>query len=332
MFVVKFYIDSVIILDYLKSRNNKSIQFLENLKDKNEWIGYTSSFTKLELIDNLQSLEHMGNLAIKENKTLDEITRTRNQRRLTKQELVSTVSNVGKFFNKFEKNITLFDLDEMGWNRAIELCKTVNITAKDVIHLAVALEAKCDYFITNDSDLINNVKTEKLIMISNPMNIMGLLEKDKIPLKGEHDEFSGIIVKILDRDFESGLFKRCKNCKNVLDKGICKRHGKVEGYYDLGLRAIAYNGFFEVRINFEKKDIEKYFDLTLDKAKEMATEALDQHAVIEFFERKLKGKFFIIKGINYNQIIKITSIKPDKSISVPDTVKLYEKWISETEN
>lgn len=325
---MKFYIDTVIILDYLKNRNTKSIQFLENLKDNNDWIGYTSSFTKLELIDNLQSLEHMANLAIKENKTLDEITRKRNQRNLTKSELSSTAEKVEKFFNKFEDKIILYDLDESGWNKSIELFKLINVSAKDLIHLTVAIETKCDFFITNDSDLTKNVRKEKLMQITNPMNLIGLLDKKRINISDKFEEFRGTIVKILESDYESGLFRRCKICNNVLKKGYCSEHGKVEGYYDLGLRAIAYNGFFEVEVTFEKEEIEKYFDLNLEKAIALANEALDSGAVIDVFERKLKSKFCIINGISddYGYNIKVRSLSYDKSISPIEISKLYDKW------
>ena len=330
---MKFYIDTVIILDYIKNRNTKSIQFLENLKDNNDWIGCTSSFTKLELIDNLQSLEHMANLAIKENRTLDEITRTRNQRNLTKSELSSTAEKVEKFFKKFGKKIILYNLNESGWNKAIELSKLINISAKDLIHLAIAEESKCDIFITNDSDLMKNIKKEKLIQISNPMNLMGLLDKEKIGKSGKSEEFRGIIVKILESDYESGLFKRCEFCNHILKKGFCSEHQKVEGYYDLGLSAIAYNGFFEAKVTFEKEDIKRYFELTVEKAVSMAIEALDNRVIIEFFERKLKSKFCIINGISddFGYDIKVTSLDYDNSISPIEISKLNDKWIDETQ-
>lgn len=326
---MKFYIDTVIILDYIKSRNNNSIQFLENLKDNNEWSGYTSSFTKLELVDNLQSLDHMNNLAIKERKTLDEITRKRNQRRLMKSELTSSVDTVEKFFDKFRKEIILYDLNESGWNKALGLCKLINISAKDVIHLSTALESKCDFFITNDTDLIENVKREKLINICKPMNISGLIENNEIKTNDDLNEFRGMIVEILDSNFyESGLIKRCPYCNKVLKKGFCSTHEKVEGNYDLVLSVIVYNGFFEKTVTFEKEDIEKYFDLSLEKAKRMATEALDQEIVKDFLEKKLKGKFCIIE---FEQS-KITSFRFDKSIPSYEALKFYHQWKDDTQN
>ena len=115
--------------------------------------------------------------------------------------------------------------------------------------------------------------------------------------------------------------------------GYCSEHKKVKGYYDLGLSAIAYNGFFEVQVTFEKEDIEKYFELTVEKAVFMANEALDRDVIIDFFERKLKSKFCIINGIS-NDLgydIKVTSLEYDNSISPIETSKLNDKWISETQ-
>ena len=326
---MKFYIDTVIILDYIKNRNTKSIQFLENLKDNNEWLGYTSSFTKLELVDNLQSLDHMNNLAIKENRTLDEITRKRNQRKLMKHELTSSVDNVEKFFDRFRKKINLYDLNEGGWNKALELCRLINISAKDVIHLSTALESECDFFITNDTDLIGNVKKENLIHICKPMNISGLIENNEIITNEDLNEFRGMIVEIIHSDFyKSGLIKRCQYCNNVLEKGVCSNHAKVEGCYDLVLSVIVYNGFFEKTVAFEKEDIEKYFDLSLEKAKRMTTESLDLEIVKDILEEKLKGKFCIIE---FEQS-KITSFRFDKSIPSYEALKFYHQWKDDTQN
>ena len=330
---MKFYIDTVIILDYIKRRKPKSIQFLENLKDNDDWIGCTSSFTKLELIDNLQSFTHMANLAIKENKTLDEITRTRNQRNLTKAELSNSVEEVEKFFKQFNGKIILSDLNEKGWNKAVDLSNSINISAKDLIHLAVAINYDCDFFITNDSDLIKNVKKEEMVQISTPRNFIDLPPAAKLISPDKLENFKGIIVEILNSDYESGLFKRCPNCNQVLNRGACPEHQRVEGYHSLGLSAIAYNGFFHTMITFEEDTIEKYFDMTLEKAKSMASEALDPSVVLDLLERKLKNKFCMINGISndFGYSIKVTSLDYDDSISPIEILKLNDKWVSATQ-
>ena len=68
---LKFYIDTVVFLDFLEGRKEKSIQFITNLLDDDDWIGYTSWFTLLELIENKQVMMHMMKLALDEHLTLN---------------------------------------------------------------------------------------------------------------------------------------------------------------------------------------------------------------------------------------------------------------------
>ena len=325
---VKFYIDTPVIYDYLKNRHTKSTQFIENIKDNPDWKGYTSSFTSLELLDNLQSLTHMENLALKELKTLDEIVRKRHQRNLTEEELGKPVKEVGNFFKKFSRNIEVFHLEESGWNRAIKIVSTINVTAKDAIHVATALEAGCDFFITRDGDLIKNIKNLDSIIASDPGGVRGITgtygsDVDEI---GDNIEvIKGIIVDILSSGDESGLFKRCQTCDRTLDGGVCAEHGLIDGYYDYGLKVILYNGIIEYRIAFEKDDIETMFDLTLETAKEMAVDALDKSVVIDFFEKRLKSKFCIVEGKHSADEFKVVSLRFNDEIPQSEIIKLYDR-------
>ena len=52
-------------------------------------------------------------------------------------------------------------------------------------------------------------------------------------------EFSGALV---DVQKGSGLIKRCPVCKRSLAKGVCSDHGKVEGTYDLRIKAVIDDG------------------------------------------------------------------------------------------
>ncbi|HPT20262.1 MAG TPA: replication protein A, partial [Methanothrix sp.] len=52
-------------------------------------------------------------------------------------------------------------------------------------------------------------------------------------------EFSGALV---DVQKGSGLIKRCPSCKRSLAKGVCSEHGKVDGTYDLRIKAVLDDG------------------------------------------------------------------------------------------
>jgi predicted nucleic acid-binding protein len=49
-----------------------------------------------------------------------------------------------------------------------------NVKPKDALHLACAIEAQCDYFITTDSKLLN--KSFDQIVVVDPMTFIRIME------------------------------------------------------------------------------------------------------------------------------------------------------------
>ena len=81
-------------------------------------------------------------------------------------------------------------------------------------------------------------------------------------------EFTGAIV---DVQSGSGLIKRCPECNRALVKGACGEHGKVEGVYDLRIKAVLDDGEKVQDILMNREMTEAFTGITLEKAKEMAT-------------------------------------------------------------
>ncbi|VVB85907.1 PIN domain protein [uncultured archaeon] len=323
---LKFYIDTVVFLDFLEGRKEKSIQFITNLLDDDDWIGYTSWFTLLELIENKQVMMHMMKLALDEHLTLNEIVRKREQRRLSEEPLKYAVDVVDRLFKNNKINIDT--PKENVFSRAKQLQSKINISAKDVIHVATALENKCDFFITGDTDLINTLKESRIINATTPDKINKVIN-DECSLydpKSKPEELRGIVVEIL-RGYGCGLHRRCNECGKPTDKGACTEHGKVEAYYELCVQMTLYDGIMEYKLYLDKDKIEQFFDVTLDNAKKMATEALDQEVVLDFLERKLKSKYFVVKAIDKMDQWYVLSIKHDSEITNKEIVKIHEKWL-----
>lgn len=85
------------------------------------------------------------------------------------------------------------------------------------------------------------------------------------------EDFTGAIVNIQSG---SGLIKRCPECNRQTKSGQCGEHGKVEGIYDLRIKAVIDNG---MEIRELLLDAELTYQITgidLAKAKEMAVEAV----------------------------------------------------------
>ncbi len=118
-------------------------------------------------------------------------------------------------------------------------------------------------------------------------------------------EYRGAIVDIQSG---SGLIKRCPECKRALVKGTCGEHGKVDGTYDLRVKAVIDNGEKVQDILLNREITESLTGITLAQAKEMATEALDQSVVLDMIKRKLIGRYFIVSGARLDRFILVETI------------------------
>jgi replication factor A1 len=118
-------------------------------------------------------------------------------------------------------------------------------------------------------------------------------------------EFSGALV---DVQKGSGLIKRCPVCKRSLAKGVCSDHGKVDGTYDLRIKAVLDNGHRVQDVLINRETTERLVDLTLDEAKQMAMEALDHEIVRSVIEGKLVGRYYSVTGPRVDRYILVESI------------------------
>ncbi len=128
-------------------------------------------------------------------------------------------------------------------------------------------------------------------------------------------EFSGALV---DVQKGSGLIKRCPVCKRSLAKGVCSEHGKVDGTYDLRIKAVLDDGRRVQDILINRETTERLVDLDLEKAKQMAMEALDHEVVRSLIESKLMGRYYSITGPRVDRYLLVESISEMQPISVAE--------------
>jgi len=132
-------------------------------------------------------------------------------------------------------------------------------------------------------------------------------------------EFSGALV---DVQKGSGLIKRCPVCKRSLAKGVCSDHGKVDGTYDLRIKAVLDNGQRVQDVLINRETTERLVDLTMDQAKQMAMEALDHEIVRSLIENKLMGRYYSITGPRVDRYILVESIRELQPVLASDVEKL----------
>ncbi|RQW78617.1 MAG: replication protein A [Methanothrix sp.] len=126
-------------------------------------------------------------------------------------------------------------------------------------------------------------------------------------------EFTGALV---DVQKGSGLIKRCPICKRSLAKGVCSDHGKVEGTYDLRIKAVIDDGRRVQDVLINRETTERLVGLTLDAAKQMAMEALDHEVVRSMIEGKLVGRYFSVTGPRVDRYILVESINEAPPVTV----------------
>ncbi|MEM2934113.1 MAG: Single-stranded DNA binding protein [Methanocellales archaeon] len=95
---------------------------------------------------------------------------------------------------------------------------------------------------------------------------------------------------------ESGLIQRCPNCNRVIQKNICRAHGRVEGKYDMRIKAILDDGTGAIIIILNREETEKLYGQSLEKCKEIAMNALSAEVIEEDIKRKFTGKRLAARG------------------------------------
>lgn len=95
---------------------------------------------------------------------------------------------------------------------------------------------------------------------------------------------------------ESGIIQRCPHCNRVIQKNICRAHGKVEGKYDMRIKATLDDGTGALTIVLNREETEKLYGQSLEKCKEIAMSALSTEVIAEDIKRKFTGKRLAVRG------------------------------------
>ena len=175
------------------------------------------------------------------------------------------------------------------------------------------------------SYILKNMVTDEFQgRFSVKMNRTSSIEEinEDIEVGSQAAQFSGALV---DLQKGSGLIKRCPICKRSLTKGICGEHGKVEGTYDLRIKAVLDDGRRVQDILINRETTEKLTGITLDDAKQMAMEALDHEVVRGLMEERLMGKYYTVTGPRVDRYILVESISESPSVSIADADELLKK-------
>ena len=117
---------------------------------------------------------------------------------------------------------------------------------------------------------------------------IGLKIGDIISKDGAYD----IVVEgnILSIRPGSGLIARCPECSRVVQKGMCRVHGKVDEKNDMRIKAIIDDGTGALTLVLDSRLTQKLCGITIKEAGEIAKTAMSPKAVEDEIKRKSIGR------------------------------------------
>jgi replication factor A1 len=118
----------------------------------------------------------------------------------------------------------------------------------------------------------------------------------------------------------SGLVARCPECSRVIQKSICRVHGKVAEIMDLRIKAIIDDGTGALTLVLNAEMTQKLCNITIEQAKDIAKTAMSQNAAEDEIKKKLLGKILTAKGNMSRGEFGITLVATDVR-EAPDTIK-----------
>ncbi len=184
----------------------------------------------------------------------------------------------------------------------------LTIFAKSAEKLDVTLEEGESYEFRN---VVSSIWQGQISVKANSNSEIIMLDTD-IEVKRQSVTVTGIITEV---SAGSGLIKRCSECKRKLTKGNCAEHGRVEGVYDLRLKAVLQdseptNPPQTVDLVMNAAIVEKLTGISLQKAIELATEALDTAVVSDIIAEKVIFRYYKISGAQLSSNFLVDEIVP----------------------
>jgi len=133
---------------------------------------------------------------------------------------------------------------------------------------------------------------------------------DAVEASRKTETITGVITTVSSG---SGLIKRCPECNRALVKGACGEHGKVEGKFDLRIKAVLspFGGNDLIDLIIGTEATEALTGLSVAAAKDMAMEALDSAVIEDRFSKDIIGRYYEVVGAMLQKdSMLVESVKP----------------------
>lgn len=123
----------------------------------------------------------------------------------------------------------------------------------------------------------------------------------------------------------SGLISRCPDCNRVVQKSMCRVHGKVDEKMDMRIKAIIDDGTGALTLVLDSRLTQELCGYSIDEAKTIARAAMSNRAVEEEIKKRLVGKMLAARGNMSKGEYGVTLVA--SGVSEPDE-KITEKALA----
>lgn len=162
------------------------------------------------------------------------------------------------------------------------------------------------------------------------------LSKPKLRSIGELESIGGavdVLVRgvVVDIKKGSGLIFRCPQCKRLVQKGLCRIHGKVDGQPDLRIKAVVDDGMAALTAVLNKDITEMLVGITLAESLREAKEAMNPEVVEEKIKDRMLGKPIEVRGNVTSDEYGLMMIVTEAELKVPEVRSEAASLLSELE-
>jgi replication factor A1 len=153
---------------------------------------------------------------------------------------------------------------------------------------------------------------------------------------GELESIGGavdVLVRgvVVDIKKGSGLIFRCPQCKRLVQKGLCRIHGKVDGQPDLRIKAVVDDGMAALTAVLNKDITEMLVGITLAESLREAKEAMNPEVVEEKVKDRMLGKPIEVRGNVTSDEYGLMMIVTEAELKVPEVRSEAASLLSELE-
>jgi replication factor A1 len=162
------------------------------------------------------------------------------------------------------------------------------------------------------------------------------LSRPRLRSIGELESIGGavdVLVRgvVVDIKKGSGLIFRCPQCNRLVQKGLCRIHGKVDGQPDLRIKAVVDDGMAALTAVLNKDITEMLVGITLAESLREAKEAMNPEIVEEKIKDRMLGKPIEVRGNVTSDEYGLMMIVTEAELKVPEVRTEAASLLSELE-